>query len=152
MSAPDPVAVEPVASPAAVRLVEAVMSASAGLARAGTPLTPPGVPVRSGRVHLGRLRPRVPAGGPVTVVAGFATVCWLGGPDASPPDLGRMVYRAETTPDRRGRVVLDRRARAWLAVATPGEFEAVVMAAPSGGVLVVPVEDYARRAEAVTTP
>jgi hypothetical protein len=42
-----------------------------------------------------------------------------------------MVYRAETTPDRRSRVVLDRRARAWLAVATPTEFEAVVMAAAS---------------------
>jgi hypothetical protein len=151
MSTPNRLAVEPVASPAAVRLVEAVMSAAAELAPAGTPLTPPGVPVRSGRVHLGRLRAHLPTSGPVTVVAGFATVCWLGGPDECPPDLGRMVYRAETTPDRRGRVVLDRRARAWLAVAAPGEFEAVVMAAPLGGVLVVPTEDYARRSEAVTS-
>jgi hypothetical protein len=126
------------------------MSAAAELAPASTTLTPPGVPVRSGRVHLGRLRPHLPAGEPITVVVGFATVCWLGGPSVSPPALGRMVYRTETTPDRRGRVVLDRRARAWLAVETPGEFEAVVMAAPTSGVLVVPTEDYARRAEAVT--
>jgi hypothetical protein len=126
------------------------MSAAAELAPPGTVLMPPGVPVRSGRVHLGRLRPRLPASGPVGVVAGFGTVCWLGGPDATPPDLGRMVYRTEARPDGRGRVVLDRRARAWLAVDTPGEFEAVVMAAPAGGVLVVPTEDYGDRVVAVT--
>jgi hypothetical protein len=125
------------------------MSAAAELAPASATLTPPGVPVRSGRVHLGRLRSHLPAGDSVTVIVGFGTVCWLGGPDVVSPDLGRMVYRAGARPDRRGRVVLDRRARAWLAVETPGEFEAVVIAAPTGGVVVVPIEDYARRVGAV---
>ncbi len=39
--------------------------------------------------------------------------------------------------------------RAWLAVADPMRFEAFLMPCPSGGVLVVPVEGFARRVEAV---
>lgn len=128
------------------------MSAAAELGDAVTPsqvLMPPGSPVRSGRLHVGRLRSRLPVDGPVRVLVGFGSMCWLGGPDDAPPGLGRMVFRAEAPIDRRGRVVLDRRARAWLAVADPAAFDAVVMPAPAGGVLVVPVEGFTGRAEAV---
>lgn len=121
----------------------------------GTPpvvggLLPPGSPVESGRVHLGRLRSQLPTGR-VTVLVGFASLAWLGDPEVTtPPDLGRMVYRSDVSVDRRGRVVLDRRARAWLAVADPASFDALVMTSPAGGVLVVPVEDFALRVEGVT--
>jgi hypothetical protein len=137
---------------AASRFVEAIMSAAAELGDAVVSpqvLVPPGAPVRSGRLHVGRLRSRLPVDGPVRVLVGFGSVCWLGGPHDVPPGLGRMVFRAEAPIDRRGRVVLDRRARAWLAVEDPAAFEAVVMPAPAGGVLVVPVEGFAGRAEAV---
>lgn len=46
--------------------------------------------------------------------------------------------------------VLDRQARAWLALTDPANFEALVMPTPSGGVLVVPTEGFARRVAAVT--
>ena len=121
----------------------------------GTPavggLVPVGVPVVSGRVHLGRLRSHLPVDGPVVLAAGFGTLVWLGGPGLSEPDgLGSMVYRREVAVDRRGRVVLDRQARAWLAVTDTMAFEALVMPAPGGGVLVIPVDGFARRVEAVT--
>jgi hypothetical protein len=112
-------------------------------------LIPAGSPVVAGRVHLGRLRSRLPVTGPVTLLAGFGTLAWLGDASLSPA-LGSMVYRSEVAVDRRGRVVLDRHARSWLAVADPASFEALVMPAPVGGVLVVPVDDFARRVEAVT--
>ena len=113
-------------------------------------LVPAGVPVVSGRVHLGRLRSQLPLETPVVLVAGFGSLVWLGGPDMSAPEgLGRMVYRCEVAVDRRGRVVLDRQTRAWLAVAEPASFEALVMSARTGGVLVVPVESFGRRVEAV---
>jgi hypothetical protein len=67
----------------------------------------------------------LPLGGLVAVVAGFRTVCWLGESDRSVPDLGRLAYRGVTRVDRRGRVVLDRRVRAWLGVPTPEVFEAL---------------------------
>jgi hypothetical protein len=62
-----------------------------------------------------------------------------------------MVYRTVVRADRRGRVVLDRQARAWLALPDPAVFEALVMPAPTAGVLVVPVEGFARRVAAVTS-
>jgi hypothetical protein len=86
----------------------------------------------------------------VAAVAGFGTVCWLGESDRSVPDLGRLAYRGVTRVDRRGRVVLDRRVRAWLGVPTPEVFEALTVPAAAGGVWVVPVDDFARRFEAVT--
>lgn len=127
------------------------MSAAAELdvVASRTVLVPPGVPVRSGRVHLGRLRAALPPSGLVRVVAGFGTVAWLGGPEDTPPGLGAMTYRGEASVDGRGRVVLNRQVRAWLAVADPAAFEAVTMPAPGGGVLVVPVEGFAGRVEAV---
>lgn len=118
-------------------------------APAGGGLVPVGVPVVSGRVHLGRLRSRVPTAGPISVTVGFGSLVWLGDPGAA-PDLGRMVYRTELRADRRGRLVLDRQARAWLALADPVSFEALVMPAPDAGVLVVPVDGFARRIAAVT--
>jgi len=131
------------------------VSAAATIVSAPAPdasgLVPAGMPVRQGRLHLGRIRHWLPLDGPVVVVAGFGTAAWLGAPGDQPPDLGRHVYRSTATVDRRGRVVLDRRSRAWLAVDDPASFEAVAMPmARPAGVVVVPVEDYARRIEAVT--
>lgn len=126
------------------------MSAAAELdAVSRAVLVPPGAPVRSGRVHVGRLRAALPTSGPVRVLAGFGTVAWLGGPDDTPPGLGAMVWRGEAPIDQRGRVVLSRQARAWLAVPDPTAFDAVLMPAPGGGALVVPVENFAGRVEAV---
>jgi hypothetical protein len=91
-------------SPATQRLVEAVMSAAETI---GTPevlggLVPAGSPVVAGRVHLGRLRSRLPAADGVVVLVGFGSLAWLGTPDSTPPPLGRLVYRAEASVDRRG--------------------------------------------------
>ena len=123
------------------------MSAAAELdATPRTLLVPPGVPVRSGRVHVGRLRSHLPSSGPV---AGFGTACWLGRTEGEPPGLGAMVFRGEATVDRRGRVVLGRQALAWLAVDDLAAFEAVVMPAQAGALLVIPTEGFAGRAAAV---
>jgi hypothetical protein len=138
--------------PSAARLAELLVSAATELSdttAAPSAVALSGAPVRSGRLNLGRLRSRLPITGPVAVVVGFATACWLGAPSESPPELGRLVYRTDARVDGRGRVVLVRRARAWLGVGDPASFEAVTMAASDGGVLVVPVEDFARRFEAV---
>lgn len=145
-------ALDPVPSPSpADRLAELIVSAVTALvpspAAAGP--VPTGVPVRRGRLHLGALRSCLPADAPVSVTVGFATVCWLGPPDGRPPDLGRLTHRAESMVDARGRVVLDRRVRAWLSVADQASFEVITMRWPSGGVLVIPVEGFARRFEAV---
>jgi hypothetical protein len=145
---------QPALSP--VHLAELLVSAAATLATPAVPgatgLAPAGMPVRQGRLHLGRVRHWLPPDGSVVVLAGFGTACWLGSPDLAPPDLGRHVHRSLATIDTRNRVVLGRRTRAWLAVADPASFEAVTL--PLGwdceGLLVVPVEDYARRLEAVT--
>jgi hypothetical protein len=134
-------------------LAELLVSAAAQLAhpdRSRSVLAPAGVPVRRGRLHLGRLRGVLDAGGPVTVVAGFSTGCWLGPRGAGPPDLGKLVYRSETSIDARGRVVLDLRVRAWLGVTDPAAFDVVTVPAPEAGLLVVPVEEFARRWEVIT--
>lgn len=139
--------------PRVAQLAEALMSAATELATVSDPTVfarPTGVPVRSGRLHLARVRHWLPLRGPVTVVVGFATAAWLGSPDERVPALGQLTYRCETSVDRRGRVVLDRQARAWFAVADPSSFEAIVMPVSTGGILVVPVEDYARRFGTVT--
>jgi hypothetical protein len=134
-------------------LAELLMSAASQLADAGptgAALAPAGVPVRGGRLHLGRLRPLLDPTQPVAVVAGFSTACWLGPREANPPDLGRLAYRSETTVDARGRVVLDLRVRAWLGVADAKAFDVVAVPAPAGGLLVVPIEDFARRWEVIS--
>jgi hypothetical protein len=141
--------------PGTARLAEALMTAAA--VELSRPLPSPalprpaGVQVRSGRLNVGRVRRWLPApDGVVTVLAGFGTAAWLGPHDVPCPRLGRLVCRSDTRIDRRGRVVLGRQVRAWLAVADAMLFEAVLMPVPTGGVLVVPVEGFARRAEAVT--
>lgn len=111
---------------------------------------PVGVPVRSGRLSLGRVRRYLPASGPVLVLAGFGTACWLGSPDDAGPDLGRLVCRAEARLDGQDRLVLTRRVRSWLCVSDPALFRVELLPLHSGGVLVVPVEDMARRRTAVT--
>jgi hypothetical protein len=112
-------------------------------------LVPAGVPVRRGRLNLARLRRLLPAGQWLDVAVGFGTVCWVGSPGHPHPDLGRLAYRGETRVDDRGRLSLDHRVRTWLAVTDPHEFDAVVVWLPEGGLVVVPVEDFARRWEAL---
>lgn len=128
------------------------MAAAAELASTpGAPsLAPIGLRVERGRLTLGRLRSRAEAarGGPVALVAGFGTACWLGPDAALAPGLGRLAHRATVVVDERGRVVLDRRARAYLAVGDPVDFEVVPVSAPSG-LLLVPVEGFDRRVEGV---
>lgn len=81
--------------------------------RAG--LAPMGIPVRDGRISIGRLRELLPRDEVLELVAGFDLACWIGPGDARAPDLGRLTYRSRTAIDRRGRVPLDHRARTWLA-------------------------------------
>lgn len=122
------------------------MSAAAELTEAPRPdLAPMGIPVRDGRLSLGRLREVLPGSEPLEVLAAFSTACWIGPTAASAPDLGRLTYRSRTGVDRRGRVMLDYRVRAWLAVEDANRFEVVAFPSEAGGILVMPVEDFARR-------
>lgn len=110
-----------------------------------------GLPVRSGRVCLGRQREALGPGAcsEVAVVVGFETAAWVGRKDQSPPLLGRLCWHATSTLDGRGRVVLDRRARAYLAVEDPAAFHVVVLRPTGGGLLLVPTESVQRRLQAV---
>jgi hypothetical protein len=82
------------------------------------------------------------------VVVGFETAAWVGRHDQSPPPLGRLCWHASSTLDGRGRVVLGRRARAYLAVDDPAAFDAVLRPA-GGGLLLAPTEAVERRLQAV---
>jgi len=109
--------------------------------------------------HSGARWPRVPRpvarevlprGETLEVGAGFSSACWIGPPGSRAPDLGRLTYRSRTGVDRRGRVMLDYRARTWLAVDDANRFEVVAFPAEAGGILVMPVEDFARRWEVIS--
>ena len=84
------------------------------------------------------------------VAVGVASAVWLGPPGAASPNLGRLGYRSESRIDERGRIVLDVRVRSWLGVADAAAFEVVAVSADPVGVLVVPVEDFARRWQALS--
>lgn len=71
-------------------------------------------------------------------------------PERRVPTWVASPYRSRTRVDDRGRLSLDRRARTWLAVGELNRFDVVVVPAPDGGLLVVPVEDFARRWEVLT--
>jgi hypothetical protein len=128
--------------------VSAAAQLSSPSARAA--LVPAGVPIRRGRLHLGRLRSLLDGAESVLITVGFASAVWLGPVGAPAPDLGRLAYRSDTRVDSRGRVVLDRRVRSWLAVADPIAFDVVIVPAADCGLLVVPVEDFARRWEVIS--
>lgn len=116
----------------------------------GPVLAPAGVPVHDGRFSVGRLSRWLPTG-EIAVVTGFAVATWLGSPTDPHPLLGHQIYRSFTTVGARNRLRLDFRSRAWLAVNDTAHFEAVVIPLPDPrGLLLVPVDDYARRIEAVT--
>jgi hypothetical protein len=128
------------------RLAELLVSAAAQLSSpSGASLVPAGVPIRRGRLHLGRLRLLLDGSESVVVAAGFASAVWLGPVGAPAPDLGRLAYRSGTRVDSRRRVVLDGWVRSWLAVADPMAFDVVIVPAIEAGLLVVPVEAFARR-------
>ena len=113
-------------------------------------VVPIGVPVRRGRLHLGRLHTQFETSERVAVVVGFATACWLGRRGLATPDLGRLCYSTETDVDQRGRVVLDRRVRAWLGIDDPMCFDVVTAPTVDGGVVIVPVEGFAKRWKAIS--
>lgn len=81
---------------------------------------------------------------------GFGLACWLGPDAGAAPPLGRLWHRGGLGVDGRGRVRLDRRVRAYLDVGRPERFE-VVPVPFQGGVLLVPVEGFHARWEAVAT-
>jgi hypothetical protein len=110
------------------------------------------VPVSRARVSVGGLRhvfgevlPR-----PVQLVTGLRSACWVAPPGAEPPDLGRLVHRASSRIDGRGRVTLDRHVRAYLGVGDALDFEVVFASPPTGGVLIVPLEGVEERLARVT--
>lgn len=123
---------------AVTRLAEPVLTTTGSL-------VPIGVPVRHGRLHLGRLRSMFDTTEPLNVAVGFATACWIGARGMPFPSLGRLGYRSATDVDSRGRVVLDHRVRAWLGVPEPMCFDVVTAPAADGGLLIMPVDDFARR-------
>jgi len=62
-----------------------------------------------------------------------------------------LAFRAETWVDGRGRVLLDRRLRSWLAVEDPMDFDVVVVPdVGDAGLWVVPVEEFERRWKALS--
>jgi hypothetical protein len=145
MSAPESLPTE--------RLADLLMSAASQLTASGggrRPFTPTGIPIREGRLHLGRLCRWLNGHDRVAVVAGFASAVWIGPPTTAPPHLGRLAYRTETPVDRRGRLLLDFRVRSWLGVADTLAFEVVIVPTEGGGVLVVPVENFSQRWELIT--
>ena len=109
------------------------------------------VPVSRSRVSLGGLRHVL--GGelplPVQLVTGLRSACWVGAPDAAPPELGRLVHRAQSRIDGRGRLTLDRHVRAYLGVGDALDFEVVFVLPPTGGVLIVPLEGVEERLDRV---
>ena len=127
------------------------MSAVAQLTEPATgALAPCGTPVRNGRLHLGRLRPLLDGCDRPAVLAGFATAVWIGAPATNPPQLGRLAYRGDASIDARSRLIVDFRVRRWLSVADTQAFDVVIVPAALGGLLIVPIEDFARRWAAVT--
>ena len=125
------------------------MSAAAELAAPLPSLpTPDGRPVTRGRVALGRYRARVAPDGACTVAVAFGTAAWLGPPGSSPPPLPGLVHRDTAAVDPRGRAVLSRAVRAYLAVTEPEAFDAIVVCC-GDGLLLIPREDFVRRQQEV---
>lgn len=141
---------------ASAHVAELLVNAAAALTAAAdltTAMTPLGVPVRRGRVALGRARhlltdPADPAV-PVAVAVGFGTAAWLGAATAAAPSFGRLAHRETTTLDARGRLRLSARVRLWLRLPDPDDFALLLVPAPSGGVFAVPVDDLTARWAAV---
>lgn len=116
---------------------------------------PAGIRVRRGRLSVGAgVLPALgsPPPSKLRVVAGLRAGCWLGAPGQDEPTLGRLVHRGVTTLDQRRRVVLDRHVRAYLGVADADAFCVVVIALGTGGLLLVPTENFDRRLERVSLP
>jgi hypothetical protein len=138
--------------PDTTELAQLVMNAATHLSSLDgvTPAADPvGIPIRRRRLHLGRLRWFLDGVDTVAVAVGFASAAWVGPRTEPAPNLGRLGYRSETRIDERGRLVLDLRVRNWLGVANPLAFEVVVVPASPAGLLVIPVEDFAHRWEAL---
>lgn len=121
---------------------------------AGGPILHAAVAVRLGRISLGRfglsLAPSRPAD--VRLVAGLRSACWIGPPDARAPDLGRLCHHTTATIDARHRLNLDRHVRGYLGVSDPLDFDVVLVSPPTGGLLLVPVEDLEERLARVSIP
>ncbi|MCU1395305.1 MAG: hypothetical protein JWM34_3733 [Ilumatobacteraceae bacterium] len=136
------------------QLAELIMIAGSKLAdedRVSGALVPTGIPVRRGRLYLGRLRTLLDSSERPSLGVRFATACWIGPAGGSMPNLGQLRYAATIDVDPRGRLVLDRRVRSWLAVDTPMCFDVITAPASEGGVLVVPVDGFAQRWQAISS-
>jgi hypothetical protein len=83
-------------------------------------------------------------------VAGLRSACWIGPPDARPPDLGRLAHHTSAVIDERHRLSLDRHVRGYLGVTDPMSFDVVLVSLAGGGLLLVPVEEIEARLERVT--
>jgi len=130
-------------------LVELLVTAAAELTAPLPPLpVPDGRPVTRGRVALGRYRALVAPQGVCAAAVGFNTAAWLGPPGASPPPLPGLHHSDTAAVDPRGRVVLSRAVRAYLAVEDVEAFDAVVVGI-GDGLLLIPCEDFARRQQEV---
>jgi len=88
----------------------------------------------------------------VLVRVGLRSVCWVGLDHQPTPDLGRLLHQVVTRLDVRRRLVLDRRIRGFLGVVDASAFDVVVVALPTGGALLVPVEDFDARVARVSLP
>jgi hypothetical protein len=103
--------------PGTAELAQLLMNAATHLSSldgARRPLVPAGIPIRRGRLHLGRLRSCLDGADTVAVSVGFASAAWVGRPTESAPNLGRLGYRSEG-PCRRAWPPRPRSARAELA-------------------------------------
>ena len=140
------------------RLAELLMSAVTRLAEPDSTtysLVPIGVPVRRGRLHLGRLQLMFNTTEPLNVAVGFATAGWIGARGVALPDprsarlsqCNRRRLTGTCGPRSSGPCL----ARCgWLGVADPMCFDVVLAPAPNGGLLIVPVDEFARRWQAIS--
>lgn len=108
------------------------------------PVVLAGLAVRRGRVSVGRYRWAVGAD-PLVLAVGLRSACWVGPEDGVAPQLGRLTHVAPVGLDGRGRLHLDRNVLGYLGVSTPASFEVVPIAVPTGGLLLVPVDDLDAR-------
>ena len=84
--------------PGTAELAQLLMNAASHLSSldgARRPLVPAGIPIRRGRLHLGRLRSCLDGNDTVAVALGFASAAWVG-----PPTERRAQPRSARLPQR----------------------------------------------------
>lgn len=120
-------------------------------ATVAVPVVPAGLAVREGRLTVARYRWAM-GPDPLVLAVGLRSACWIGPEDGTAPQLGRLTHRAPVVLDRRGRFRLDRNALGYLGVTDAARFEVIAVAVPTGGLLLVPVDDLEARLGRVHLP